>query len=321
MTARLLDRATTLTSITQPSARPTSMPDPGYEALSRLSHLRDRLVAALAAGKPGRWKEPPVFFFDPRRQAEFEAVWRSSPDDPFADVSTAIADELPTLFASVEVRRVARAINGLRNVAAAIAPMCRAARDLADLLAIPDDEVVVVLHPARRAGFRLAIRGVADVGQFHILMVDALSGDSASGLLAERPFATRFTAACRDVNPATPAGVPMVASARFHLYTPAALQPDGTLPPGMGGCQHWLWPTMPLASVPRVHGERIVLIGPPAFAMTWDVSRRFPAVAAETRLVETLSPFRVAERLARLTGHPVAPTPQREVVPALSKAA
>jgi len=317
MSVRMLDRAAAPVSLTPPP----SGPDPGYEARPRLIQLRDRLVAALSARKSSRWKEPPVFFFDRRRQAEWEAVGHSNPDEPFAAIAAAIADELPILFASVEVRHVARAINGLRIAAEAIATMCQPARDLADLLAIPDDETVVLLHPARRVGFRLAVRGVASVGQFHILMADVVSGDPASGLLAEQPFAARFSAACRDVNPAAPAGVPMVAEARFQLYTPAALQADGMLPSGMGGCQHWLWPTMPLASIARIQGERIVLIGPPAFAATWDVSRRFPSLGADMRLIETLSPFRVTERLARLIGNPVAPAPQRESAPVLSKAA
>jgi hypothetical protein len=109
----------------------------------------------------------------------------------------------------------------------------------------------------------------------------------------------------------------MVVEARFQLLGAAALAPDNTLPDGFAGCEHWLWPAMPLSVVRRVNGERVVLLGPPAFAATWDVSRRFPALAAELRLVETLSPFRVAEHLSRLTGGSM-PT---QTAPALSKAA
>lgn len=321
MSVRLLDRATATPPISPRPLRPASKPDAGFAALPYLTHLRDQLVAAQAKRKPGRWKEPPVFFFDRRRQAELESARPTPAADPFADISAAISAELPSLFASAEMRHTARAIDGLRAAAEALAPACSHAKDLADLLAMPDDEAIVVLQPDQRAGFRLAVRGVADVGQFHVLMADALVADPALGLLAEQPFAERFVAACRDVNPATPAGVPMVARARFQLYTPAALRPDGTLPTGMAGCQHWLWPATPLASVPRVNGERIVLIGPPAFAAKWDVARRFSAVVAETCLIETLSPFRVAERLARLIGHPIAPAPQRGPAPVLSKAA
>jgi hypothetical protein len=287
------------------------VPEPAYDARPRFTQLRDELAAMVSARTPGRWKEPPLFFFDRRRQAELETARSPSSVEPFAEVSNRIAAELPALCASVEVRRVARAIDGLHDAAGVLAVACHAARDLADLLAVPDDEVFLVLHPAGRAGFRLVARGVADVGQFHILIANALVGG--------QPMPERFVAACRDVSPATPAGVPMVAEARFQMYAPAALRPDGTLPAGFGGCEHWLWPAMALATVPRIGGERVVLLGPPAYSATWDVARRFPAMPAELRVIETLSPLRVAECLASLTGQPLAATLQRE--PALSNAA
>ena len=321
MTARLLDRSTHV-SINQTEVRPPAGPDAGYDALIRLAALRDSLAAAAPTRTRRIWKEPAVFFFDLRRQAELEAA-RPTPvsADPFAGIAAQIAEELPMLCESVAVRRVARAIAGLRPAAEALASVCPAVRDLADLLAVPDDEVILVLHPERRVGFRLAVRGLADVGQFHILMADIVTGESPSGFLSTPRVSERFVAACRDVNPATPAGVPMVAEARFQMYDPAALQPDGTLPAGFGGCEHWLWPTAALASVPRIDGERVVLIGPPAFRAMWDVTRHFPAMPAEVRMLETLSPFRVAERLSKLTGNgnPVAVVHQTEEV--LSKAA
>jgi hypothetical protein len=267
-----------------------------------LAQLRDQLVQALSPRDRRRWKEPPVFFFDRQRQAALEAARLNAPGDPFTDLAAAIDGLLPALFASVEVRRVARAIDGLHSAAGLLAPVCSAALELAELLAIPEDEVFLVLHPARRAGFRLVARGIADVGQFHVLLAATITGDAAEGFLPGFPVASRFVAAYRDVNPASPAGVPMVVEARFQLLSAAALPPDGALPDGFAGCEHWLWPAMPLSAVPRVNGERVVLLGPPAFAATWDVSRRFPALAAELRLVETLSPVRVAEHLAGLTG-------------------
>ena len=188
------------------------------------------------------------------------------------------------------------------------------------MLAVPDDEIFLVLHPERRAGFRLAVRGLADVGQFHILLADAVMGDSAAGFLPGERVPERFVAACRDVNRTTPAGVPMVAEARFQIYAPAALRPDGTLPTGFGGCEHWLWPTAALALVPRIGGERVVLLGPPAYRAKWDIMRRFPAMPADLRVVEALSPFRVAERLTKLTGNPVSPMHQ-QAKEVLSKAA
>src|SRR5262249_35168664 len=152
--------------------------------------------------------EPPLFFFDRRRQAEFESTRPAPPADPLAALAAPIAAELPALWASVEVRRVARTVDGLKAAAEALAPACPAAKDLAELLAVPDDEAVLALYPAAYSGFRFVGRGVADVGQFHVLLADAIA--DTRWIVGPR-FAERFVTACRDVNPAAPAGVPMVA--------------------------------------------------------------------------------------------------------------
>ena len=61
----------------------------------------------------------------------------------------------------------------------------------------------------------------------------------------------------------------------------------------------------------------MIVLSAPAFDMTWDVVRPFPELGAEIQLLETLSPFRVAERLSRLVGREVPAQP----APAASQAA
>jgi hypothetical protein len=301
-------------------ARPPSAVDAAFAARPRLLRLRDALAAAAREPKPrrSRWGEPPVFFFDPARQAELEAARPATPKAAPHPVADLIATELPALFASAEVRAAARAIPGLREAAASLAPTLREARDLADLLAVPDDEAVLVLHPALRAGFRLLVRGVADVNQFHLLLLAAVTGDSGDGLLPGLPVPSRFVSVCRDADPIFPAGVPMVAEARFQLLRPIAVQPDGTVPGGFRGCDYWLWGWEAFAAVPRVDGERVVVLGEPAYRPSWEVGRRFPAMAAEVSLLDVLGPFQVAERLSRLAGRPVpvrVEEPRDEVLP------
>lgn len=273
---------------------PTGDPDAAFAALPRLAALRDALAAARPAA-PRRWGEPPVFFFDPARQAELEAARCVPAPDPLAELAASIAAELPALFASVEVRRAARAVAELRDAAAALAPRLSAAKELTDLLAVPDDETVLVIDPANRTGSRLLVRGVADADQFQLLFRDAL-GD---GLPA------RFRAACGDADPVIPAGVPMVAESRFQFLRPSAVRPDGSVPDGFAGSDHWLWGHQALSTVPRIDGERVLLLAEPAFPRTWEVERRFPAMPAEVRLLQSLSPFQVAERLGRIAGRPV----------------
>lgn len=321
MTVRLLDRPSAPTKhVKTPLPQRSGRPDPGYEALSRLARLRSAL-SEVPAPKRSPWKEPPLFFFDHRRDAERVANRAAVPPEQFEAISTLIAAEMQMLCASVEARRVARSMDGLQAAALALAPGCPAAKDLVDLLAVPDDEAVLVLHPQSRAGFRLTVRGIADVGQFHILMTAAISSDLNPGALSGRTIPDLFVTACRNSGPPVPAGVPMVMEARFQLYSSAAIQPDGTLPQAMGGCGHWLWPTTPLAAIPRIDGLRVVLLGPPAYRAKWEVRTRFSGMPAELRVVDTLGPFQVAEQLSRLIGKPISPSLPREQERELSKAA
>jgi hypothetical protein len=259
-----------------PAAAP-AVPEAAFAARARLLKLRDALTRAAKNLRP-RWGEPTVFFFDKKRQAELEAA-RPAPPDRFAEITTHITSEMPALLSSVEVRRIARAL-GLKHAAQPLAARCPAANDLAELLAVPDDEVFLVLTPAAFTGLRLHLRGAAGVAQLHKLLG------------------------------------PGAVVSEFQFFEPAALRPDGTLPEALTGCGHWLWTTQPLAAVPRVNGERVVLVGPAMVRASLDVEPRFPALAVECELIETLTPVQVAEKLSHLCGRPVAVPAESEVPPA-----
>lgn len=300
MLTQVLDRLAARTALpsepTPTPPRPAPSPDAGYDALPRLAQLAADLAAAVPDRTPQRWGEPAVFFFDAKRQAELEAARPTREAvDPFAELAPRIAAEVRLMCESAAVRRVARATPGLRTAALGLAPACSAAKDLADLLFVPDDEVVTVLHPALGLGFRCVVSGVADAGQFHVLMLDA-----AADLLPGPRVMQRFVAAYRDVNPTSAAGVTMLAEGRFQMYAAGALRADGSLPGDFGGSDHWLWPHTAFAAVPSVRGERVVLLGPPAYRATWEVARRFPALPAEVRVLETFDPAQVRERIESL---------------------
>ncbi|HEY2910816.1 MAG TPA: hypothetical protein VGI99_11255, partial [Gemmataceae bacterium] len=252
-------------------------PEAAYAARQRLRALRDDLLAAIPR-RPRRGGEPPVFFFDPDRQAELEAAQNTDREavDPFAE---RIEAEIAALCESVEVRQMARAIPGMRE---AISRGKYTA--LAALLAVPDDEIVLVLHPNERWGCRLAVRGIDSMNPFQVLMLDAVGAES--DYVPRLPG--RFAAAGMAAGPAIPAGVPMLAELPYQLLRPEALHSDGTVPSGFAACPHWLWGWEPLASVPRLDGERIVLLGEPVFPLSWEVERRFPAMAAEATVIQML---------------------------------
>ncbi len=261
-------------------AHQLASPDPAYAARPHLIELRDLLHQAARQTCRLWWNEPPTFFFDPKRQAELEAA-RKPPSTPLTELTSRIAAEWTTLCESVSVRHVARAI-GLREAARALAPHSPAARELADLLAVPDDEVILALAPAERTGIRLYVRGAAEVAQLIRWLGNAI---------ADEPV---------------------------QLFVPAALTPDGTLPVGFAGCKHWLFPTQPLAAVPRIGGERVVLIGPAVVSFAVDLEPRFHGMAADCEILETLNPFRMVQELGRLYGRPRKATAQ---VPAAASAA
>jgi hypothetical protein len=286
MPAELFDRR----AATPPLTAPRITPDAAFAARPRLLRLRDELVRAAKRLRPARWGEPAVFFFDLKRQDELEAA-RPTPPDRFAELSALIAAEMTGLLAAVEVRRVARAVDGLRVAALGLAPHSAAARQLAELLAVPDDEVFVALAPADRTGVRLHVRGAAEVAQLHRLITPAL------------------------------AGAPVTTEAGFQFFAPGALRADGSLPAGFAGCEHWLWPTQPLAAVPRIGGERVVLLAPVVVRASLDVEPRFPALKVESEMLQTLNPFQVADRLSRLVGQPVPPIPVTPDAPPVARAA
>ena len=285
---------------------PPHTPDPAFAARPSLLHLRDALSRAAKQARPSRWNEPAVFFFDPKRQAQLEAARPARPDR-FAALAGLITDELPTLLACVEVRRVARTLDGLKAAALALSPHCPAASDLAVLLAVPDDEVFLALAPHDRTGVRLHVRGAATVAQLHsllreepVLLPDEKGerGSSLTGIRRPSGHGPHFLLPNRTPKPAP----------GFQLFAPASLRADGTLPAGFAGCGHWLWPTQPLAAVPRVNGERVVLLGPAVVGAPPDAEPRFPGLEVESNVIQTLSPFQVAEELSRLTGRPVPAT-------------
>ena len=264
------------------ATRPSSPADAGYSARARLAELRDALLAERKRlAVRSRWNEPALFFFHRERQAELEAARTVA--TTVSPLARRIEREVAALEASVEARQAARGVPGLRDAAGAV-PV---AKPLAELLAMPDDESVLAI--------RFSVGGVATLNQFKTLM-RAAGGE---------PLPARVVRMCRDVDPIVPAGVPMIVDLPFQFFRPAALRKDGTLPPAFDVCDRWLWGWESLAAAPRIDGERVVLVGEPAFPMKWEADRRHPAMAASVQLESALNPFQVADRLSRIVGSPV----------------
>ena len=269
------------------------LPDIAVAALPLFARLRDALRALNRPAPRPRWNVPPLFFFDRTRESARAA--KATPDH--LELADWLDDALTVVAASTEARRAARSTPGL--LAAATAAPLRAARELAGLLGVADDEMIRVLHPAARTGFRVHVRGIADLAQFHALLADEITGDPGRGKLPGTRPDPRVLAAFRNDDPDPDAAM---FPARFQFYRPAALRSDGTLPSGFKGSRHWLWGPESLSVVPRVDGERLLLIGEPIFPARWVTGRKYPGLSGELELVEVLSPAVVNVAMNRLTG-------------------
>jgi len=279
-------------------------PDVAFAALPLLRRLAASLPAATrfraacraAADRLDDSGVPPLFFFHKPHQLEWETV-RTRPAPAVDRVAGRVAarypaeaaawavlpelldDAIAVLSGSVEARHAARAVPGLADAARKLAGEHSKCRDLADLLAIPDDEVIHVRYPDRGLTARVRVQGVATVSQFHVLLADALIGPSLPG---RRPPADVLAAARHGVPPGAD---PPIAKAAFQILRPTALRADGTVPAGFVAVDHWLWGWEPLAAVPRVNGERTVVLAPPAYPSEWEMTTRFPTVRPEIEVV------------------------------------
>ena len=290
-----------------------SSPDLAYEALPLLHRLRACLPLATtfrdACKRTRRWGVPPLFFFGkpkPNVAVPFPgecgmAVARRYPDAAlaWAKLHDYTDDAFAVMAASADARRTARAIPGLIPGIQALAADHRRCRELAELFAVADDGAVTVLHPSSGAGFRILYGGIANLAQFHVLLADAVTGSPRKGYLAgERPD-PRIVAAYRDCATDPEADV---ATARFQMYRPMALREDGTLPPRFQGSEEWFWGHESPAEIPSVNGERLLLIGEPAYRRQWTVRRRFSAVSGELHVDEVLSATAVRSWIDALRG-------------------
>jgi hypothetical protein len=190
-------------------------------------------------------------------------------------------------------RRDAALVAGLAQLASA-QPI---ADWLSQVLAILDDEPLLVLYPEMRRGYRVIISGVADNFQLQTLLADALVGDPAAGWLAgERPSA-EVSAAARG-EPA--AAEHLVATGSFNLAVWRGLDAAGRLPAGPPDTAHWIWGEGAPADIEPFEGLRVVLLSAPLYPRSWDASARFPGVWAEARVAEQLSADEVEGWLRRL---------------------
>ena len=192
------------------------------EVLAGAGCLRRRL--------PRRAKDAPAADDDADLVERFgDAVTETTPAEAvaWAALDLFASAVLAVLARSADGRRRARTRAELLKRARAVADLHGKTKFLADMLAVLDDEDLLVLHPETGHGWKVRVRGVSDNFQLHTLLAEALIGDPEKGMLPGRRPDPRVAAAARD-RPVDPSAA--LAEGAFRLLNWQGLRPDRTLP-------------------------------------------------------------------------------------------
>jgi hypothetical protein len=186
---------------------------------------------------------------------------------------------------------------GLRQPAARIAEYHEAGHWLQLMLAVLDDEPILVIEPERRLGMLGRMSGVVDNFQLHVLLMDVFP---KSGIFRRRRVPARVAEIARGKGPQQ---TDDVVTGKWNLYTWKAVRPDLSLPApdGFGGSDNWIWGEGVPDDIPVFEGHRVILLGPPSYVRTWRSQRMFSRLRASVEPTRTLRGDEATEWLRRMT--------------------
>jgi hypothetical protein len=177
-------------------------------------------------------------------------------------------DWIPGLLVPLQQKRARAAVSQQARLTAAAEAMSEHAEDaswLLGLLAVLDDEQLIVVHRASRRVYAVTISGIGDNFQLHTLLAATLIGDPAQGLIpGQRPHAI-WIAAATDGEMAPTGGV----QGQFNLV-------DAT--------GEWIWNEGRPADIPLVAGHRVIVIDPAPYQRSWNIGRAYPLMVPQIHL-------------------------------------
>ena len=183
---------------------------------------------------------------------------------------------------SPEARNSAR---HLRNFAAQISEYHEAGHWLEMMLAVLDDEPIVVIEPQTTLGILGRISGVVDNFQLNVLLMD---GIPRSGLFARRRVPRRVADIARGIGPQQSNDT---VTSVWNLYTWQAIESGFALPDAgdYGSSDHWIWNEGAPDDIPVFDGHRVVLLGPASYPRSWQSQRMFADLPAALEIERKLS--------------------------------
>lgn len=182
-----------------------------------------------------------------------------------------------------------------------VAPMAEAmqesspyARFLTALLRVLDDERILVLHPTTDQAWWARITGIADNFQLQTLLQAALAD---LGVPCERPHPEVLASALGE----GPQESGRSAVGSWNVYDGRAAGLDVTnalrVPRDL-----WVWGEGSPADIPRIAGIRCIVLGPGAYARSWNGIRVFTHLRASLVIEGALTAAELAKELVRLRG-------------------
>jgi len=148
---------------------------------------------------------------------------------------------------------------------------------VAGLLAVVDNDPLVVLHRATGRGFLLTISGVSDNFQLATLLAGALV---TPGLVPGRAPDPSWVATATDAPMDTWHGT---VRGEFNLVDVAG---------------KWIWNEGRPADIPVVDGRRVVVLDPQPYERSWNSARQYPLMSATITLERELTPDEAGTWLA-----------------------
>lgn len=227
-----------------------------------------------------------------RRSAELSKVEAFRLAEGWFSVASWVLPAI-TLLQIARIRAELPARRALAEAAARVAPVREDLDDLLGLLAVLDDERLVVLHRPTGRGFEVTISGVGENFQLQTLLAATLIGDSADGLLEGVRPDPAWVAAATDGSIEPPGG-PI--EGQFNL---------------VDGYGRWILHEGNPADIPVLDGRRVVVLDPAPYRQTWNLGRPYCLMRAEVRLDRVLPADEAAGWLTR-----VAPPVKEERWPA-----
>jgi hypothetical protein len=153
-------------------------------------------------------------------------------------------------------------------------PYHPAASWLRQLVAVLDEEPLLVIDVAARRGFSCVMSGVASNFELFVLLADALSGDPESGWLdVPRPPAEVVRCLSGD----GPQECGENVQGAWNAYAYSGLDPEQRLPDAAdyAGSKHWIWGEGEPWEIPALDGMRVMLLGPPSYVRFIPAQRTF----------------------------------------------